>query len=182
MLDILTAGGWLMLPLLLSSIIALAITLERLWVLHTNRALPAALQRIKIAATSRTNQGSQAIREAMQAAGAHEVHQLEKHLSPLGTIASITPLLGLLGTVVGMIDVFQQLDLAAGNAQQLAGGISLALITTATGLSIAIPTVVMHRYFIRRVGDLVVILETEAQKILDQLAPGAELCSLDVNP
>lgn len=182
MLDIFVAGGWLMLPLLLSSIVALAIVLERLWVLRTNRVLPVALVRIKTAGTSRASQGAQRIREAMQAAGAHEVHQLEKYLSPLGTIASITPLIGLLGTVVGMIDVFQQLDLAAGNAQQLAGGISLALITTATGLSIAIPAVVMHRYFIRRVGDLVVILETEAQQLLDQLAPGAELCSLNVNP
>ena len=182
MLEFIKAGGWLMLPLLLSSILALAIILERLWVLRTNRILPQAIQRIEQAGISRANQGAQRIREAMQAAGAHEVHQLEKHLSPLGTIASITPLLGLLGTVVGMIDVFQQLDLAAGNAQQLAGGISLALITTATGLSIAIPSVVMHRYFIRRVGDLVVILETEAQKTLDQLAPGTELCNLSVNP
>ena len=72
-----------------------------------------------------------------------------------------------LGTVVGMIDVFQQLDLAAGNAQQLAGGISLALITTAAGLSVAIPTLIMHRYFIRKVDDLVVILEVEAQKLCD---------------
>lgn len=182
MLDILIAGGWLMLPLLLSSVLALAIILERFWVLRIKRVIPTALERIQAAGIRRTSQGAQRIREAMQAAGAHEVHQLEKHLSPLGTIASVTPLLGLLGTVVGMIDVFQQLDLAAGNAQELAGGISLALITTATGLSIAIPCLVMHRYFIRRVGDLVVVLETQAQKTLDQLAPGAELCSLDVNP
>ncbi|NLW04942.1 MAG: MotA/TolQ/ExbB proton channel family protein, partial [Pseudomonadaceae bacterium] len=107
MLAILYAGGWLMLPLLLSSVLALAIVLERLWALRTSHAVPQALQRLQAAGKSK---------EAIQAAGAHEVHRLEKYLSPLGTIASITPLLGLLGTVVGMIDVFQQLDLAAGNA------------------------------------------------------------------
>ncbi len=161
MLAILYAGGWLMLPLLLSSVLALAIVLERLWALRASHAVPKALQRLQAAGKSK---------EAIKAAGAHEVHRLEKYLSPLGTIASITPLLGLLGTVVGMIDVFQQLDLAAGNAQQLAGGISLALITTAAGLSVAIPTLIMHRYFIRKVDDLVVILEVEAQKLCDSNA------------
>ena len=161
MLDLLYAGGWLMLPLLLSSVLALAIILERLWALRSSYAVPQALQRIRAVGTSK---------DALKTAGAHEVHRLEKYLSPLGTIASITPLLGLLGTVVGMIDVFQQLDLAAGNAQQLAGGISLALITTATGLAVAIPALVMHRYFIRKVDDLVVILEAEAQKICDSNA------------
>lgn len=195
MLEILFAGGWLMLPLLLSSILALAIILERFWALRIHRVAPAglltqaldapltpehlqqlrsnsSLGRILAAGLSRRGQGAVRIREALQAAGSHEVHQLERFLSPLGSIAAITPLLGLLGTVVGMIDVFQQLDLSAGNAQQLAGGISIALITTAAGLTIAIPALVMHRYFLRRVSDLVVALEEESQKLLDRLTPG----------
>lgn len=194
MLEILLAGGWLMLPLLLCSIVALAIILERFWALRINKVVPAgllqqtleatltpellqqlrsgsSLGRILAAGLSRRGQGAVRIREALQAAGSHEVHQLERFLSPLGSIAAITPLLGLLGTVVGMIDVFQQLDLSAGNAQQLAGGISLALMTTAAGLTIAIPALVMHRYFLRRVSDLVVALEEESQKLLDQLTP-----------
>ncbi|SFB83281.1 biopolymer transport protein ExbB [Marinospirillum celere] len=194
MLDLLLAGGWIMLPLVLSSIVALAIVLERLWTLHKKRVLPAGvlmkalsqqgsteelnqlrnsspLGRVLAAGLARRGQGEGRIREALQTAGSHEVHLLEKYLSPLGSIAAITPLLGLLGTVVGMIDVFQQLDLAAGNAQQLAAGISMALITTAAGLTIAIPALVMHRFFLRRVADLVVELEEASQQLLDALTP-----------
>lgn len=198
MLEILIAGGWLMLPLLLCSIVATAIVLERLWALRAQQVAPpgllqqtltqsnqlplsseqlqqlrenSSLGRILAAGLARREQGAARIREALQTAGAHEVHLLERFLSPLGSIAAITPLLGLLGTVVGMIDVFQQLDLAAGNAQQLAGGISVALITTAAGLTVAIPALVMHRYFLRRVSDLVVALEEESQKLLDHLTP-----------
>ncbi|MDR9468393.1 MotA/TolQ/ExbB proton channel family protein [Marinospirillum sp.] len=192
MLDLLFVGGWIMLPLVLSSILALAIILERLWSLQRKRILPqgllvqalsqpgkadlkhlrtSPLGRVLAAGLARKEQGEGRIREALQTAGSHEVHLLEKYLSPLGSIAAITPLLGLLGTVVGMIDVFQQLDLSAGNAQQLAGGISMALITTAAGLTIAIPALVMHRFFLRRVADLVVELEEASQQLLDALTP-----------
>ncbi|MFK7159942.1 MotA/TolQ/ExbB proton channel family protein [Marinospirillum sp. MEB164] len=197
MLEIFAAGGWLMWPLLLCSVSALTIILERLWALRqqsiaptvhleavdqwplaqllaryaVTTAAPTSVERILQAGLRRHDQGALRIREALQAAGAHEVHQLEKYLTPLGSIAAITPLIGLLGTVVGMIDVFQQLDLAQGNAQQLAGGISVALITTATGLAIAIPSLVMHRYFQRRVSDWVVTLEQVGQTLLDRLSP-----------
>lgn len=192
MLDLLFAGGWIMLPLVLSSILALAIILERLWSLQKKQILPpgllektlsrpadldtrqikkSPLGRVLAAGLARKEQGEGRIREALQTIGSHEVHLLEKYLSPLGSIAAITPLLGLLGTVVGMIDVFQQLDLSAGNAQQLAGGISMALITTAAGLTIAIPALVMHRFFLRRVADLVVELEEASQQLLDALTP-----------
>jgi len=191
-LDLLVAGGWIMLPLVFSSILALAIILERLWSLQKKRILPPGLRvqalsqsnksdlnqlrgsplgRVLAAGLARKEQGENRIREALQTAGSHEVHLLEKYLSPLGSIAAITPLLGLLGTVIGMIDVFQQLDLSAGNAQQLAGGISMALITTAAGLTIAIPALVMHRFFLRRVADLVVELEEASQQLLDALTP-----------
>lgn len=197
MLEIFAAGGWLMWPLLLCSVSALTIILERLWALRqqsiaptvhleavdqwplaqllaryaVTTAAPTSVERILQAGLRRHDQGALRIREALQTAGAHEVHQLEKYLTPLGSIAAITPLIGLLGTVVGMIDVFQQLDLAQGNAQQLAGGISVALITTATGLAIAIPSLVMHRYFQRRVSDWVVTLEQVGQTLLDRLSP-----------
>lgn len=192
MLDLFVAGGWIMWPLLLSSILALAISLERLWSLQKKRILPPDLRdqvkclrqvselkeykasplgRVLVAGLARQDQGENRIREALQTAGSHEVHLLEKYLSPLGSIAAITPLLGLLGTVIGMIDVFQQLDLSAGNAQELAGGISMALITTAAGLTIAIPALVMHRFFLRRVADLVVELEEASQQLLDALTP-----------
>ena len=92
----------------------------------------------------------------------------ERFLNPLGTVATITPLLGLLGTVIGMIKVFAEIQLAGvGNAGNLAGGISEALITTAAGLSVAIPALICHRYFIRRVDELVVGMEQEAIKLVE---------------
>lgn len=193
MLDLLLMGGWIMLPLVASSVSALAIIFERLWSLQKKRILPPELRekakkaesfadlgglqgsplgRVLASGLARKDQGEARIREALQTAGSHEVHLLEKFLSPLGSIAAITPLLGLLGTVIGMIDVFQQLDLSAGNAQQLASGISMALVTTAAGLTIAIPALVMHRFFLRRVADLVVELEEASQQFLDALTPG----------
>ncbi|WP_114416395.1 MotA/TolQ/ExbB proton channel family protein [Marinospirillum perlucidum] len=194
MLELLIAGGWVLLPLVASSVLAVAIVLERLWSLQRKRILPpgilvkalgqvqsstdltglrlsSPLGRVLAAGLARQGQGESRIREALQTAGSHEVHLLEKYLSPLGSVAAITPLLGLLGTVLGMIDVFQQLDLSAGNAQQLAGGISKALITTAAGLTIAIPALVMHRFLLRRVSDLVVELEEASQQLLDALTP-----------
>ena len=96
------------------------------------------------------------------------IHELETFLNPLGTVATIAPLLVLLGTVIGMIKVFAEIQLAGvGNAGNLAGGISEALITTASGLSVAIPALICHRYFIRRVDELVVGMEQEAIKLVE---------------
>ena len=95
---------------------------------------------------------------------------MERYLSPLGTIAAITPLIGLLGTVVGMIKVFTAIMLqGTGNASILAGGISEALITTAAGLSVAIPAVIFHRYFERRIDSLVITMEDQAIKLVDAM-------------
>ena len=110
------------------------------------------------------------IKEAMEEAAGQVGHDLERYLTSLGIIASISPLIGLLGTVVGMIKVFTALMLeGAGNANVLAGGISQALITTAAGLSVAIPALIFHRFFLRRVEELVVTMEQEAGKLVDIL-------------
>jgi biopolymer transport protein ExbB len=102
-------------------------------------------------------------------------HDLERYLTALGIIASVAPLLGLLGTVVGMIDVFSALMLeGAGNANVLAGGISTALITTAAGLSVAIPALIFHRFLLRRVDELVVGIEQESAKLVDIMHGGQD--------
>jgi len=98
------------------------------------------------------------------------VHDLERYLSTLGTIAAITPLLGLLGTVLGMIRVFSEIMAeGTGNANALAGGISEALITTAAGLCVGIPALMFYRMFLRRVESLVIDLERESIKLVDAL-------------
>ncbi|ODC02970.1 hypothetical protein BFW38_04815 [Terasakiispira papahanaumokuakeensis] len=199
MLQQMLAGGSLVVVLLGCSVLALAIVLERLWALRSQAVTPrglvdrvlarqitlselhkgSPLGRVLVAGLMRRRHGVVAMREAMQSAGAQEVHQLERFLNALGTVATIAPLLGLLGTVVGMIEVFQQLNLGgAGQPQQLAGGIAKALVTTAAGLAVAIPSVIMHRFLLRRVSDNVVVLEGEAQRLLERLgvpAPAREL-------
>jgi biopolymer transport protein ExbB len=108
--------------------------------------------------------------DSIEQAAAQVVHSLERYLSTLGTIAAITPLIGLLGTVVGMIRVFSEIMLqGTGNANALAGGISEALITTAAGLTVAIPTLMFHRYFTYKVDSLVLKMEQESSKLVDAL-------------
>ena len=108
------------------------------------------------------------MKEAMQEGAGQVSHDMERYLTSLGIIASVSPLLGLLGTVVGMINVFTALMLeGAGNANVLAGGISQALITTAAGLSVAIPALIFHRFFLRRIDELVITMEQEASKLVE---------------
>lgn len=195
MLEIVQSGGWLMVPILLGSVIAAAICVERFWTLQSSRVIPPNLlaqvwgsikkkqmdsQKIRdirdgsplgeIFAAGITNarRGREIMKEAMEEASGQVMHELERYLTPLGSIAAISPLLGLLGTVVGMIKVFNALMAeGAGNAAVLSGGISQALITTAAGLSVAIPALFFVNYFQRRVDDLVVTMEQEATKLLD---------------
>jgi len=202
MLEIVQSGGWLMVPILLCSIIAAAISVERLWTLQRSRITPknllaqvwAALknndmdaQRLRdlrassplgqvlAAGVSNAKRGREVMKEAMEEAASQVSHDMERYLTSLGVIASISPLLGLLGTVVGMIKVFTALMLeGAGNANVLAGGISQALITTAAGLSVAIPAIMFHRFFQRRVDELVMIMEQEAVKLVEMMQNGAE--------
>ncbi len=202
MLEIVQSGGWLMVPILLCSIVAAAISVERLWTLQRSRITPKNLlaqvwsalrnnemdgQRIRdlrassplgqvlSAGVANAKRGREVMKEAMEEVAGQISHDLERYLTSLGIIASISPLLGLLGTVVGMIKVFTALMLeGAGNANVLAGGISQALITTAAGLSVAIPAIMFHRFFLRRVDELVVTMEQEAVKLVEMMQGGPE--------
>lgn len=197
MLELLTAGGWLMVPILLCSVVAVGICIERLVALNRKKIAPPhllatvwqqlknesmsdeSLKKLRVssplgnilaAGLSNARQGRDVMKESIQEAASHVVHEMERHLDTLGTIAAITPLLGLLGTVTGMIKVFAGIMAeGTGNASVLAGGISEALITTATGLVIAIPALAMHRYFERRIDTIVVELEQESIKLVDAL-------------
>ena len=133
------------------------------------------LGQVLAAGIGNARRGREVMKEAMEEVASQVSHDLERYLTSLGIIASISPLLGLLGTVVGMIQVFTALMLeGAGNANVLAGGISQALITTAAGLSVAIPAIMFHRFFLRRVDELVVIMEQEAVKLLEIMQGGLE--------
>tara|TARA_B100000678_G_scaffold132876_1_gene111018 strand:- start:257 stop:880 length:624 start_codon:yes stop_codon:yes gene_type:complete len=198
--EIVRAGGWLMLPIILCSIIAIAIIIERFWTLSTARITPkfvlsqvwtwlknnqldsirlkelrlsSPLGQILAAGLVSSKYGRDTMVDSIEQAAAQVVHSLERYLSTLGTIAAITPLIGLLGTVVGMIRVFSEIMLqGTGNANALAGGISEALITTAAGLTVAIPTFMFHRYFTYKVDSLVLKMEQESSKLVDALQNG----------
>ena len=195
MLGVMQSGGWLMVPILLCSVAALAIGIERGWTLHRSRVVPESLLaevrrrareglgdaarfsaldaasplgQVLAAGVANARRGRSLMKEAMSEAIAAVSHDLERYLTSLGIIASISPLLGLLGTVVGMIRVFSALMLdGAGHPEALAGGISEALITTAAGLTVAIPSLMLHRFFLRRVDDLVVELERQAAHLVE---------------
>jgi biopolymer transport protein ExbB len=186
-----------MVPILLCSVIAAAISVERIWTLQRARITPknllaqvwtalknqdldaakvrelrssSPLGQVLAAGIANARRNREVMKEAMEEAAAQVTHDLERYLTSLGVIASIAPLLGLLGTVVGMIKVFTALMLeGAGNANVLAGGISQALITTAAGLSVAIPALMCHRFFLRRVDELVITMEQEAAKLVEIL-------------
>ena len=126
----------------------------------------------RLLAAGLANRGSprEIMKEAIEEVGRHVVHDLEKYLNALGTVASITPLIGLLGTVIGMIKVFTVITVqGVGNPEVLAEGISQALITTAAGISVAIPSLLFYRHFQRRVDDHVVTMEQEALKMIEVL-------------
>ncbi|MGW8368117.1 MAG: MotA/TolQ/ExbB proton channel family protein [Gammaproteobacteria bacterium] len=197
MFEIIKAGGWLMLPLLACSVVAAAIIIERLWTLQQKRVLPQNLtSRVwdwvqrnelndehlltlrrssplgEVLAAGLTNREREPheIRESIEDTGRHVVHEMERFLNSLGTIAAISPLLGLLGTVIGMVKVFAAITAhGVGNPTVLAGGISEALITTAAGLSVAIPALIGYRYLRGRVESLVVQMEKESIKLVDQI-------------
>ena len=143
---------------------------QKLAQLRSNSPLGAILA----AGIANCGQGRDVMKESISEAASHVVHDLEKYFNSLGTVAAIAPLLGLLGTVVGMIDVFTQImTVGTGNANALAGGISEALLTTAAGLIVAIPALVMHRYYTGLIDTIVVDLEREAIKLVDAIHNGA---------
>jgi biopolymer transport protein ExbB len=108
------------------------------------------------------------MKDSIEETGRHVAHELERFLNTLGTIAAISPLLGLLGTVIGMMQTFSAItEVGVGDPQQMAGGISVALITTVAGLIVAIPSLFFHRYLRGRVDDLVISMEVEAIKLIE---------------
>jgi biopolymer transport protein ExbB len=194
-IEIIKSGGWLMLPILGCSIIALAIILERFWSLQKKRVAPdnlvarvwkldnddrldseavkkirdsSPLGRILSAGLLNRSSSREVMRESIEETGRHVAYELQHFLTTLGTIAAISPLLGLLGTVVGMIQVFAVItSVGVGDPGELANGISKALITTAAGISIAIPSIFFVRFFRRKVEGLVVDMEVEAIKLVE---------------
>lgn len=197
MLEIIIAGGWLMVPIISCSILALTIIAERLWALRRSQVVPdgvgqqvedwasrheldrrhieqlrsgSSLGRVLAAALVNRHRPRELIKEAVEDTGRHVIYRLERFLNTLGTIAGISPLLGLLGTVIGMIKVFSSiLEHGVGDANLLAGGISEALITTAAGLTVAIPSFFFYRYFKGRVEEYVVSMEEQAINLIEAI-------------
>lgn len=200
MFSIIQAAGWPIWPLLLCSIVALALIFERLSSLRARRILPPRLLDEVLTLTSQRLPANEVVdrlaensllgevlasglravaqepqineaklRQVFEFAGRRAVHQLDRYLNTLGTIATAAPLLGLFGTVVGMIEIFGSQTPGGGNPAQLAHGISIALYNTAFGLMIAIPTLMFHRYFRGRIEEYVLELEAGAERLLGQL-------------
>lgn len=199
MLEILTQGGWMMLPIILCSILAMAIIGERLWALRASRIMPrevvprvwklhrdqkldaielrylrtaSPLGAIVSAALTSLPLGREAMKENVEHAGRQVVHELEKYLNTLGTIAAIAPYLGLLGSVLGMIKVFASFSATGddfAHPARLAGGVSEILVATAAGLAVAIPSLIFYRYFQGKVAELTVRMEEEAIRLIDAL-------------
>jgi biopolymer transport protein ExbB len=193
--SIVLAIGWPIWPLILASIVALALIIERSLALRRPKILPARLLndvlalhakrqvsadvvakledssplgRVLAAALRNERAPREIAHEAVANAGSHAAHELSRNLSLLGSIGSIAPLIGLFGTVVGMIEIFASQQ-AGSNPQQLAHGISIALYCTAFGIVVAVPAVLFYRHFKSRIEDFLVDMEDEAQKLLDTL-------------
>ena len=195
MFELVQAGGWLMIPILLCSVISLAIITERFWTLRKTKVIPvklvtgiwnllnkdaltekhiseiekgSPLGRVLAAGLINRHLSRDMVRESIEETGRFVVHEMERFLNTLGTISTITPLLGLLGTVIGMIKVFTAITtVGVGDPGQLAGGISEALITTAAGLTVAIPSLIFYRHLKRKIDELVVGMEQEAMKLVE---------------
>lgn len=197
MFEFLAQGGPIMVPIALCSVVGLAFFLERYWALRTPRIIPRDV-RIELAELAKQNRRSDAltlcrkhdlalcrivevillreekpraqIKEAVEEAGRRELAEMERNTEVVGTIAAIAPLLGLLGTVLGMILTFEVIqDQGLGVVSSLAGGISQALVTTFAGLSVGIPALIGHRYLLTRIDGLALDLEEASSEFLDHL-------------
>jgi biopolymer transport protein ExbB len=199
--QILMAGGWAMAPILICSAVALAIVLERCWTLRRKSVLPPGLSQevrewaqsdqldpehieklssgsplgeLLAAALAVRNRPRELIKERIEDTGRHVVHRMERYLNTLGTIALIGPLLGLFGTVIGLIRMFMEVMVGGmADPTKMAGGIGEALICTAAGLTVAIPAYVLHRYFRSKVAGYCVDMEKQATLLLDDLTMSA---------
>ena len=197
MLEIVRAGGWVMWPILICSVFALGIVLERAWTLRESRVIPdhlvaqvwqllkanefgddklqavrhsSPLGRVLAAGLALRDAPRDMMKERIEDVGRHVAHELERYLNTLGTIAAISPLLGLLGTVTGLVQVFNVITQEGlGNPAAMSGGISQALLTTVAGLCVAIPALVAYRFFRGRIAELVVRMEEESIRLVDAL-------------
>ncbi|HEY1089503.1 MAG TPA: MotA/TolQ/ExbB proton channel family protein [Burkholderiaceae bacterium] len=200
MFSIIQAAGWPIWPLLICSVAAMALVVERLMSLRRNRVVPARLLDEVISVTSNTlptadvvnkladnsllgmvlasglraviaepRFGEAKLRQVFEMSGRHAIHQLERYLNTLGTIAAAAPLMGLFGTVVGMIEIFGSQTPGGGNPAMLAHGISIALYNTAFGLIVAIPSLMFYRYFRGRIDEMVLEIEQSADRLLTHL-------------
>ena len=194
MFSIIEAAGWPIWPLILCSVIALAIIGERSWSLRQNLVMPrnllnqvvqeyrqngvtpqmlerlaadSPLGEIFAAGLRNLKSPSAIVKEAIEEAGRAVAIQLERFLTTLGTIAAIGPLLGLFGTVIGMIEIFGSQTPQGGNPLVLAHGISIALYNTAFGLVVAVPSMIFYRYFRAKVDALLVDMELQAIKLVE---------------
>ena len=194
MLAILEAAGWPIWPLILASVIAMAIIIERAYSLRSREVVPdgllletiksyqdrgvtqelvtrlaegSPLGRIFATALKNAHNSREIMKESIEETGRAVTHELDRFLTSLGTIASMAPLLGLLGTVIGMIEIFGAQTGTGTNPGQLAHGISIALYNTAFGLIVAIPTMIFYRYYRARVETLVVDMEQQAIKLVE---------------
>jgi len=193
--DLILKGGILMYPIIFCSIVALAVFLERIWVLRRKRVIPeefirnvedlirkqkiseaiflcqgdtSSIGKIFLAGLKNAGRGMWLVKEAIEERGGREAAILEKHVGILSTIANLTPLFGLLGTVSGMIKTFNVISVqGVGNPGPLAGGIAEALITTASGLSVAIPTLVCHRVVKDKAESLIFEMEENSIKLIE---------------
>lgn len=194
MFEIVKAAGWPIWPLLLASVISVALILERLIALRQSRILPpgllqravgefrrggdnsrllddldrhSPLGQVLSAGLRNVNNSREIMKESIEEAGSAVTHELNRYLTTLGTIASISPLMGLFGTVIGMIEIFGSQTPGTGNPQQLAHGISIALYNTGFGIFIAIPSMIFWRHFRALVDGYVVGMEQQAVRLVE---------------
>ena len=200
MLEYLSMGGWMMVPLFLCSVIAMAVIFERFWALRQDKVAPkgllndllvvsrenlvdeAFLRRVEVSSPlgevlasgmANAQRPRDEVKEIVEEVGRHVAFNLASYLNILGTIASVAPLLGLLGTVLGMIEVFAVITVnGIGQAGELAGGISQALVSTAAGLVVAIPSLMFYRYFQGKVEAIVISMEKDTMRLLEFLQEG----------
>jgi biopolymer transport protein ExbB len=199
-LELVKTGGLVMVPILLLAIVAMAIVIERFWSLRRKEVLPpglgeevrawargrqldpghievlrrnSPLGELLAAALDMRFRPRELIKERLEDIGRHICHRLERFMNTLGTIASVSPLLGLLGTVFGMIQMFLKILVTGlGDVNQLAGGIGQALVSTAGGLCVAIPALMFHRYFRGRIAEYVIEMEAQSIALVDALDEG----------
>lgn len=196
MWSIIQAAGWPIWPLIIASVISLAIIGERFWALRAEAVAPAnllpevqqwlqagsltkeacakleghsPLGEIFASALSNSNASREVTKEAIEETGRAVAHKLERYLTTLGTIATVSPLLGLLGTVIGMVELFGAFTATGHDVAQFARGISVALYNTAMGIIVAVPSMIFYRHFRAKVDSLIVEMELQALKLVEIL-------------